>query len=401
MKKKKIIIICLSIIAVAAVAIFLIFSTEPDAQREGATKKSAMLVEVARVQQGNYRPLIQATGTVLAEEDVMLSPLVSGQVIRRSPEFVPGGFVKKGTMLLQIDPSDYRNTLALREGELMQTQTNLSMEMGRQQVAQQDLALIGGDTLTDGQQQLVLRKPQLQAVKATINSAKAAVKQARLNVERTTIRSPFDAHIISQMVSTGSQVAPGDNLGRLVGADYYWVEVSVPVSKLKWLSFPENDTEKGSVATITNTTAWAKGESREGFLSKQIGALDGQTRLARVLVKVADPLAKKEEHAGRPKLMIGAFVEVGMQATELQEVIKINRDHIRTNNTVWVMNKGKLEIREVEVLLSDANNAYISSGLKDNEQVVTTNLSTVAEGLELRMRTTDSTTTAKANSATR
>ena len=399
MEKKKIIIICAAILAVAAVAIFLIYSTEPDTEREGATKKLAMLVEVIEVKKGDYQPVISATGTVLAVEDIVLSPLVTGQIVRRSPSFVPGGFAEKGAILLQIDPSDYSNVVELRKAELLQTKTNLSTEMGRQKIAVQDLALIGGDTLSPEEEELVLRKPQLEAVKANIKSARATVDQAQLNLSRTTIRSPFDAHIISQMVSTGSQVAPGDNLGRLVGADFYWVEVSVPVSKLKWLRFPENDTENGSMASITSSTAWANGDSREGFVNKQIGALDGQTRLARVLVKIADPLAKKEENQGKPKLMIGAFVEVGMQVNVIENVIELNRDYIRTNNTVWVMKNGKLEIRDVDVVLTDASNAYISSGLANNEQVVTTNLSTVAKGLELRMRDTDSAATSKVQPA--
>lgn len=400
MDKKKILIICVAILAVAGVTIYLIFSTQPDAQREGATRKTAMLVKTVPAKMGSYKPSIEATGNVQAVEDIMLRPMVSGQIIHRSSAFVPGGFVEKGDVLLRIDPSDYKNAVELRKGELMQSQTNLATEMGRQTIAEQDLALIGGDTLSDQEEALVLREPQLKAVKADITSAKASVSQAQLNLSRTVIRSPFDANVISQLVSTGSQVAPGDNLGRLVGADFYWVEVSVPVSKLKWLRFPETEKDTGTVATITSSTSWGPNESRQGFVDKQIGALDGETRLARILVKVPDPLAKKEENQGQPKLLIGSFVEVAMEANTLDDVIKLDRDYVHTNNTVWVMSDGKLQIRDVEVLLNDTENAYISNGLKDNEKVVTTNLSTVAEGIELRQGDNDS-TTVKSTSAQR
>lgn len=390
MKTKKIIIICGSILVAAALIIYVIFSTEPNAQREGATRKSAMLVDVVTVKKGNYKPMIVATGMVQAVEDIILSPMVTGQITSRSASFVPGGFVKKGTVLLQIDPSDYKNTVELRKGELMETQTNLATEMGRQMIAKQDLALIGGDTLSADEEELVLRKPQLKAVKANINSAKAAVSQAQLNLSRTSIKSPFDANVISQQVSVGSQVAPGDELGRLVGADFYWVEASIPVSKLKWLQFPETEKDTGTAVTIKNSTAWLDEEHREGYLDKQIGALDDQTRLARVLVKVPDPLAKEEAHKDQPKLMIGSFVEVILEANELEDVIKLDRDYVRTNNTVWVMKNDKLEIREVKVLLSDTEYAYINEGLSNDEEVVATNLSTVAKGLDLRKRERDS-----------
>ena len=264
--------------------------------------------------------------------------------------------------------------------------------MGRQQIAEQDLKLITNDSLFKDnplsveERQLVLRQPQLNAVKATIVGAKASVDQAQLNLERTTIRAPFDAHILSQNVTTGSQVGPGDDLGRLVGTDYYWVTATVPVSKLQWLRFPENDKDRGSTVLIKNSTAWPDGQYREGYLDKQIGALDGQTRLARVLIKVADPLAKNTDLEGRPKLMIGTFVEVEMQANKLDDIVRLNRDYIRSNETVWVMKDDKLEIREVDIALTDNEYAYIREGLQEGEHVVITDLSTVSNGIGLRTR---------------
>ncbi|WP_149304085.1 efflux RND transporter periplasmic adaptor subunit [Pareuzebyella sediminis] len=390
MSNKKILWISLAIILGGILITTLIFSTEPEAQREGATVETAMLVDVVSAKRGTFEPVIVATGTVQPVEDVTISPLVSGQIIRRDPAFTPGGFVKKNEVLLQIDPSDYRNTLELRKSELMQSQTTLATEMGRQQIAQQDLQLIaddslfGGGPLSEDERQLVLRKPQLNAVKANIGASKAAVDQARLNLERTTIRAPFDAHILNQNVTKGSQVSPGDDLGRIVGTDHYWVTATVPVSKLQWLSFPRNDTEKGAKVRIENRTAWSPNTYREGYLDKQIGALDGQTRLARVLIRVADPLATKKESEGMPKLMIGAFVEVQIQADTIPNVIRLNRDYLRSNETVWVMKDEKLEIRNVDIVLNDDEYAYISKGLEDGEKVVITDLSTVTNGIGLR-----------------
>lgn len=389
MSIKKIIIICVVILSFGAGITWWIFSTEPTAKSEGATRKTAMLVEVAEVESGDFIPMIAATGTVQPVEDVMLSPQVAGQIISRTPEFTPGGFVKKGAILLQIDPSDYRNTLELRRSDLLQAQTNLEMEMGRQEVAQQDLQLIGIDTLSANERDLVLRQPQLEAVRATIQAARAAVEQAELNLARTTIRAPFDAHILTQNVTVGSMVGPGDELGRLVGSKNYWVILTVPVSQLQWLEFPRGDDERGSVAKIRNAGAWPEGVYREGYLDKQVGALDAQTRLARVLVRVPDPLARNAQEEEKPELMIGTFVEAELEGKEIKNVVRIHRDFVRNNQTVWVMENGKLSIREVKIVLSDAEYAYISEGLKDKEQVVTTNLSTVAEGLDLRTDTND------------
>lgn len=396
MSNKKILWICLAIIGGGIIITTLIFSTEPEAQREGASVETAMLVDIIKVERGTFEPVIVATGTVQPVEDVTLSPLVSGQITRRDPAFSPGGFVKKNQVLMQIDPSDYRNTLELRKSELMQAQTTMATEMGRQQIAEQDLQLIsddslfGGSPLSDNEKQLVLRKPQLNAVKANIGAAKSAVNQAELDLARTTIRAPFDAHILSQNVTKGSQVAPGDNLGRIVGTDFYWVTATVPVNKLQWLSFPDGESDRGALVQISNPSAWSSGTSREGYLDKQIGALDNQTRLARVLVKVPDPLATKSENKNSPKMMIGTFVDVSIQADPIENVVRLNRDFIRSNNTVWVMKDEKLEIREVQIVLNDDEYSYISEGLADNEQVVITDLSTVTNGIGLRTESASS-----------
>lgn len=384
MTTKKLILICGGILLAGALVTLLIFSTEPTAQQEGATKQTAMLVEVVAAEYGNFEPMIPATGSVRAVEDVMLSPVVGGPVVRRSPAFVPGGFVKKGELLLQIDPSDYRNILELRRSEHMQAQTDLNMEMGRQQVARQDLALVGGDTLSPEEQELVLRKPQLEAVAARVKATQAAVNQAQLDLSRTSIRAPFDAHILTQNVTTGSQVAAGADLGRLVGTDFYWVELTLPVAQLQWLTFPDAQNPEGSKVKIMNRSAWKDGTYREGRLYGQVGALDSQTRLATVLVQVEDPLAHRPENAHLPKLMIGAFVDAEIEAQTIDSVVRINREYIRTNQTVWVMREGTLNIRDVQVVLSDTDYAYINQGLEKGEMVVTSSLSTVAEGLALR-----------------
>jgi RND family efflux transporter MFP subunit len=384
MNNKKVILICGLIFALAATVIYLIYATEPTAQSEGAIKTTAMLVSVEPVARGTYRPIFVATGTVSPYEDVRLSAMVSGQVARRNANFVPGEIVKRGTELLKINPADYANQLALRQSELMQAQTDLQVEMGRQNIAKQDLQLIGDDSLTEDQKNLVLRKPQYQAIKARIKAAEASVEQAQLNLQRTSVRAPFDAQILSQNVSIGSQVSPGDDLGRIIGIEQYWVEVNLPVKQLKWLSFPRSQREQGAEVMLQSASAWGEGEQLTGYLAQPVGALDPQSRLARVLIKIPDPLGYETGNSDQPTPIIGGFVEAQLQGKPIDGVIQLDRDYLRTSNTVWVMDAGKLAIREVNIKLIDAQFAYITEGLNDGDQVVTSNISTVSEGIPLR-----------------
>lgn len=383
MSKKKTILISLGVLLAGAAMILLIFNTEPEAQRTGATKETAMLVNTIQVEKGNYTPAISAMGTVMPSQDITLSPRVSGEIIELSENFTPGGYVEEGEMLLQIDPADYRNALQQRRSELEQAKTDLTIEMGRQNVARQDYELLD-DSLTNENKALVLREPQLNATRSDVQSAEAAVEQAELNLERTTIRAPFDAYILSRNVNVGSQVTPSDNLARLVGLETYWVETTVPLSSLRWIDIPQNG-NGGSPVTIRNRTAWGEGEYREGNLFRLVGALENETRLARVLIEVPDPHGYLQENDNQPRLMIGAFVEANIQAQELQDVIRLNRDYIRQDDTIWVNENDTLRIRDADIMFRDANYAYITEGLDDGEQVVTTNLTTVVDGSPLRV----------------
>src|SRR5690554_5567025 len=115
MTKKKTLIISALILVASAVVTYIIFITEPEAQRESATIKTAMLVDVVEVKKGNFIPTVIATGTVQAARDIILSTQVGGEVTAIAENYFPGSFVKKGEILLQINPADYHNVLQLRK----------------------------------------------------------------------------------------------------------------------------------------------------------------------------------------------------------------------------------------------------------------------------------------------
>ncbi len=382
MSRTKTIFISTGILLLSAVITAVVFMTEPDAQRETATKKTAMLVDVVKVERGSYTPSVVATGTVQAAKDITLSPQVGGEVISISRNFIPGSFVEKGEVLLQINPADYRNTLQLRRSDLELAKSNMSIEMGRQAVAQKDFELVGQE-MTEANRALVLREPQLESAKASVAAAQAAVDQAELNLKRTVVRAPFDAHIISRSTNIGAQLAPGAEIGRIVGMDEYWVLADVPMDKVNWITFSEDASGVGSEVKIMSKS-WPPGQHRQGRLSRLVGALDAQSRLARVLITVRDPLARKANRDTVPPLMIGAFVESHIAAREIPDVVRLQRDHLRQGATVWVMEDGKLQIRQVDILFQDADYGYIVRGLSAGDQVVTTDLSTVVEGSDLR-----------------
>ena len=372
------------ILLLAVSAIMVIHQTEPKAERTSASKRTAMLVEVTQGEYGTFQPEIRVMGTVRPEKEIVLSPRVGGEVISISPSFTPGGFVDEGEVLLQIDPSDYEVVLLQRQSELRQASADLQLELGRQDLAQKDYEELKG-TISSENKSLVLRTPQLNTVRSRVESAEAAVQRAKLDLERTRIRAPFAAHIINREVNVGSQVSPGEPLGKLVGIAQYWVEASVPVSNLRWIDFSEARGSAEPGVHIRNRAAWPKESFRVGSVHRLIGELEDQTRLARVLITVADPLSHAPESAGLPPLMIGSFVEARIAGVPIQDVTRIDRDYVRQGDTVWIDENGVLRIRDMDIVYRDDKFAYVRSGLSNTDNVVTTNLATVFDGAALRL----------------
>ncbi len=398
-------ILCMGILAGAAYVIYVINSNEPTAEKLNSTRKSAALVETIKVLRGNHAPKIQVLGTVQAAQRIRLSPQISGQIIQLSDQFVPGGMVQKNDLLLKIDSADFETALSISQSELEQANASMEIEKARQRLAAKELTLLEG-TITEANRGLVLREPQVASIKAQVSAAKASVQRAELNLHRTNVFAPFDAQVLSRAVNVGSQVGIGDELGQLVGVKEYWINAAVPVRHLRWIRFAEADSihrlsagngtaptiskkldDSGSTVILRDTDAWGAGVERRAKVMRMIGTLDQQTRLARILISVSDPLGVEN---GEPPLIIASLVDTEIEGRTIDDVVKLERQYVRDNDTVWLFAGGKLEIRKTEVIFRDADFAYISDGLETGDEVVMTNLATVVDGIRLRKTTSES-----------
>lgn len=374
--------ICLALVATGTVLLIVVFNTEPTARRDGAVRESASLVDVTQGEYGSFRPTIEATGTVRPAREISLGARVEGEIVEVGESFVPGGFVNAGEMLVRLNDADYQVALQQSQSALEQAVADLEMEEGERSAAAADYRRFDRE-LPPERRALVLREPQGRAARAIVEAARSDVRQAQLNLDRTSVEAPFDAHVLSREANLGSQISPGTVLGRLVGLDTYWIEATVPVGQLQWLQVPDGD-RPGSSVTVRNRNAWPAGASRQGEVFRLIGELAGATRLARILVAIDDPLARATQQ-DLPRLMLGEYVECRIEGRELNDVVRLDRDYIREDDTVWLMVDRRLVIQPVSIVFEDENYAYIDEGLAAEDRVVTTRLATVQEGLRLRI----------------
>lgn len=218
-------------------------------------KVVAPLVEVATVEPGRHQVVVTAMGTVTPARSLSLESRVTGEVVRMHPEFQIGGLLRAGEVALQIDPGDYELAVTRAESAVVEAEYALKLEGGRQEVARREWAILNGDKPADPlDKELALRQPHLRKAQADLTSARANLKQARLNLERTRITVPFNAVVRSRNVELGSQVTTQEKLADLVGADAFWIEVSIPVDRLQWIAIPAGRVNRGPRSRCTTRT---------------------------------------------------------------------------------------------------------------------------------------------------
>ncbi len=374
--------------------------TEPARRSdEGPREEVArpVVVDVARRETAPVR--VAAMGTVVPAREATLRPRVSGMIVDQHEEFAPGGFFEAGSFLLQIERIDYEQTLLQRESELARAEAALQIELGDQAVAREELELLEVD-IPEINRDLILRIPQVNQAKAEVRSAEAAVQRAQLELERTRIVAPFDGQVVRRSAAVGNNVGPGDALEAFVGAETYWIELSVPVASLRWIGVRSPTGAPGSRATVRFPAGWGPDATREGEVIQRIGRLEDGSRLARVLVSVPDPLDLQREPPGMAPLLLGAYVTVEIEGRRLDDVMVIDRDLVREGgggDVVWVMGADdRLDIRPVEIAHRGRDIAYVTAGLDDGDRLVRTNLTTPVEGMLLRESRTPATIEASA-----
>ena len=182
----------------------------------------------AKVESGDLKQVVEATGTINAVITVQVGSQVSGTISRLYVDF--NSKVKRGQVIAQIDPAllegvlsqakaDYENAkanlavaianTAKAKASALQTKTDYERNMGlaRQGVISQqslDLAKANSDS---AQAQVSAALAQEQQARAQVLQKKAAVDVAQTNLDYTTIRAPIEGTVVARSVDVGQTVA--------------------------------------------------------------------------------------------------------------------------------------------------------------------------------------------------
>lgn len=372
----------LLILAAGAGVMLLMIANRP-APLKAPRQNPGALVEVLSVTRGERQVRVQGTGTVQPRQEISLTPQVDGRVMQVAPGFVAGGFFRKGEILFRIEDADYRLSLDRARAALAKAEYELATMEGQARIARQEWERL---QLGNGEEPnpLVLYAPQLKNARAALLSARASLRQAELDLQRTVLRAPFNAVIRSESVDLGQYVRAGTSVAMLAGTDQAEIVVPLPLDELAWLQIPRPGAKvRGSEATV-QLHAGETAFRWSGQVVRQLGDVDPQGRMARLVVAVDDPYGLRGDRDQRPELAMGTFVRVILHGEPLRDVAVIPAAALRDGATVWIMNDQHLKIRPVEVVRRARDEVVIGGGLNPGDRVVLTNLGGAAEGMKLR-----------------
>lgn len=328
-------------------------------------EKKAYSVAALELTPQTRKAIVRGYGTINPRVQVDIQPQVTGKIVFVSDLLEPGFLVSEGELLYRIDPKDYEIAVEVAKGALAKAKLDYELELGNQIVAKKEWELLR-DSDENGRSSLALREPHLKEKRAALEAAEANLSLAKLNLERTELRAPFNALVLDASVEIG-QLVPGNSNVTLVSSESFEIEVKVPRDQIAQISNKDQ----------VNARLTKEGHSLN-FLSI-MGDLDQTGKQAKLLIEVPEPLKKN------PPILLNSFVEVTLEGQEISNTISLPATAVREGNLLWVIDdSSELKIINFKELFSNKENVIGIPETTSPLKVITSSIETPLEGMKVK-----------------
>lgn len=402
MKKKYI-----YIIIVVAVVILILFNVL-------GKKEQSTFVEVTTIEDTNLIETVSATGKIQPEIEIKITPEVSGEIINLPVK--EGQVVEKGDLLVVINPNLYETNLdrmvamvstskaGLQQAEAQLKESKASYSRNKTLF---DKGVISGSEWDQVTRAYEVAKANHNSAYYNVESARAAVEEARVNLLRTTIYAPSRGTISRINVELGERVLgtqqmAGTEILRVANLNSMEVEVNIN----------ENDIVKVKIGDETkiHVDAFLKKEFKGIVTSISNSASNAnltadQVTTFKVKIKILkesyqDFLEGQPEDYSPFRPGMTATVDIitnvknNVLAVPISAVVMKNANDTINNSTsdvyekslmkeaVFIDDDGIAKLRFVKTGIQDDKNIEILEGLKKGDIVITGPYSTVSKTLK-------------------
>ena len=338
-------------------------------------------VRVMEVRSEPTKLFVESQGKVQAARTVNLSTPVAGTVAWISPKLEAGGYVVEDEPLLRLDSSDYEIALARSEAALEQA---VAEELHARSEYERLREL--GERRLASESQIQNAERLANVTAARINEIETQLRQARIDLDRTEVRAPFDAIVQSRQVELGQYANRAQNIAVMYGADEVEVRLPLAIRQLGYLDVPldfRGELDR-RVAPVVRLESLYGGQQHVWFgrMVRTEATIAPDSNTVQSIVRVTQP---QETEKNAIPLPIGLFVEASISGREIDDIIALPRAVIRNNNQVLVVDaENKMYYREVEIFRFEEERVLISGGLAPGEIVCISPIQAVVNGMTVQ-----------------
>jgi multidrug efflux system membrane fusion protein len=373
--KRRLLAVALAVLAVTGISA-AVFGVSATSAQSAPAEPQATPVSVATVVQSDVSAWDEFSGRLEAVERVDIRSRVAGTI--QSVHFREGALVKKGDLLLTIDPAPYAADVERADAQVAAAQARVTQAKGEQERSQrlwgeQAISKREFDERTNGKGE----------AEANLRAAQAALQTAQLSLGYTQVRAPVAGRVGKLEVTVGNLVAAGPGapvLTTLVSVSPIYAsfdaDEQVVAKALKDVGGnggpASRNLERIPVQMGTAASTDTPFEGRLQLVDNQVDAKSGTVR-ARAVFDNKDG-----------QLMPGQFARVRMGQATKATAILINERAVGTDqNKKFVLVVGadnKAVYREVTLGANINGLRVVKGGLAANERIVVNGLQRIRPG---------------------
>lgn len=359
-------------------------STKADGSEKGKGKKGkgkgkgggALFVKAANAVAKPMPVLIEAVGTVEAENSVQVRPQVAG--VLKSVMFKEGDKVKAGQLLFQIDPRTFQASYQQALAQLARDQAQLE----NSRVQQERLApLLQREFIT--RQEYDLAVTSVKSLEAVVASDRAQVEQARIQLEFSRIHAPISGRTGSLSIKPGNLVPAGGSGAPLVtinSTDPILVAFSVPERQLEEIRRYQSEPDM-RIEILTDRAAAPVAQGKLVFIDNTV-----TTQTGTVLLKTRVENQKE-------LLWPGQFANVRIVLKVEPDAVVVPEAAVQPGQEgpfVYLIDgESKVRVQPVKVSRQIGNDVVIASGIAPGDQVITEIPQALQAGATVRLASGD------------
>jgi len=377
---KKQIIIPIVILSVG-IAALVGFSSLKKPTEDKPEVENTPIVAVSNITMTTMTLEVSSHGMVTPKYDTELVAQVQGEIVELKDIFLKGGFVKKNQLLARIDPNDYEAALIDAQASMATARAALETEIAQGKVAEREWKQITNTSPTE----LSLRKPQLAQEIARVKAAQASVLRAERNLERTEIRSPYDAIINSRNIGLGSFVSMGSQIGHVLATDTAEVRLPVADNQMEFL------VSQGINAKVNLIGVYGgKPMQWKATIKRNEGVIDSMSRMGYLVAEFDDPYqlknkVNKTDNQPITPLRFGSYVKANIVGNTLAQATVVPRHLVVQGKVAILGSDSTLNYVAIDIVRQQGSNVIVASGLTEGDRLITSTLDYPVDGMKLAL----------------